>query len=454
MTYEWDFDNNGVVDQTSFNSTTAMKTYSAAASYVAKVTARDGHGNSASNTVALTVAYAPAPSGGGGGSSWHEPQDTATYYLKDLLPSVKYTVAINKEDIAWTSIEFSVNESISRGEVTVRRLLNGTPSGLENVYQYIEASSTFADSMMDVKVSYKINNSWLTANELDKTKMQLARYSDGTWKYLSTTIGSERNGYTEFTSVTSGFSTFAITFPKVIPPQPQLPPEQQPEEPVGELTVAAMPDGSPTFVPINVSGLAVTGITVTPSVRITDVKILAKPVAESDVLATLLAGTRQYFELSATSGGEALGDAGIENVKIIFKLSKADLKDNGLDASSVRLERWSNGCKQESRTPAAQQELCSYSWQSLPTTKVSEDNEYVTYEAVSTGFSLYAIAASAYLHPALVAIIAAAIVIVIAAAILSKFNLLKKRKFWRDGGEPLPSETVLITSEQDNSSLY
>lgn len=456
MTYEWDFDNNGIVDQTSFNSTTALKTYSAAASYAAKVTVRDGHGNSASNTVALTVAYAPAPSGGGSGSSWHEPQDTATYYLRDLFPGMKYTIAINLEDIAWTSIEFSVNESVSRGEIKVRRLLDGTPSGLENVYQYIEASSTFAGNMMGVSVSYKINNSWLAANKLDNTKTRLARYHDGTWKYLSTAIGSERNDYTEFTSVAPGFSTFAITVPKVIPPQPQLPPEQpeQPEKPVGELTVAAMPGGSPTFVPINVSGLAVTGITVTPSVRITDVKILAKTVAESDVLATLLAGTRQYFELSATSGGETLGDSGIENVKIIFKLSKADLKDNGLDASSVRLERWSNGCKQESRTPAAQQELCSSSWQSLPTTKVSEDNEYVTYEAVSTGFSLYAIAASAYLHPALVAIIAAAIVVVIAAVILSKFNLLKKRKFWRDGGEPLTSETVPITSEQDNSSLY
>jgi len=435
LVYEWDFENDGTIDHTSWNSSTALKTYSAEGEYTARVTVADGHGNSASDTTTLTVAYAPRPSKGGGGRGITlPPQDRISNTWFGLVPNVMYEFHINLMLVAFKTITFSVNESLETAQIDVTRLFDAVPAGLENVYQYIEINSTLGDRVRNVEITFEVANSWFVENGLDKTKMKLARYNGSKWEYLETRITSEKTGYMVYKSGSPGLSVFAITTPKI--PTVQQPAEpEEPEKPT-EIVVSIMPGGSPTFVPINVSGLAVTGITVTPSVRITDVKILAKPVAESDVVATMLADAQQYFELSATSGGETLGDSGIESVKIIFRLSKASLREHNLDASSVRLERWNNG------------------WKSLPTTKVSEDDEYVTYEAVSTGFSLYAIAASAYLHPALVAIIAAAIVVVIAAAILSKFKLLKKRKFWRDGGEPLPSETVLITSEQDNSSLY
>jgi hypothetical protein len=83
-------------------------------------------------------------------------------------------------------------------------------------------------------------------------------------------------------------------------------------------------------------------------------------------------------------------------------LDEAELKELGLDAASVRIERFTDN------------------WARLPTTKLAE-NGAITYVSTSPGFSVYAIAADGYIHPALIIIVIVAVALVVVAIGLTKW---------------------------------
>jgi PGF-pre-PGF domain-containing protein len=57
---------------------------------------------------------------------------------------------------------------------------------------------------------FRVKNSWLTANGLDKGNIMLLRYNDG-WKNLQTNITNNDGNYTYFESISPGLSSFAIS---------------------------------------------------------------------------------------------------------------------------------------------------------------------------------------------------------------------------------------------------
>ena len=79
--------------------------------------------------------------------------------------------------------------------------------------------------------------------------------------------------------------------------------------------------------------------------------------------------TYKYLEIRA----DGLPADAISSAKITFKVSKAWLLENNIDANSIKLQRFSG------------------SWQDLPTTKLSEDRNSITYSATTSGFSFFVI---------------------------------------------------------------
>ena len=69
-----------------------------------------------------------------------------------------------------------------------------------------------------------------------------------------------------------------------------------------------------------------------------------------------------------------LQDTNIKQATIKFHVTKEWIKINNIDPNSVALYRWSNG------------------WEKLETKKISEDSNYIHYQAVSPGLSYYAVA--------------------------------------------------------------
>ena len=107
------------------------------------------------------------------------------------------------------------------------------------------------------------------------------------------------------------------------------------------------------------------------NVRITVTRLAAKP----SFIASDAPGTSyKYIEVSPVN----LQDSNIESAKIRFSVEKWWLNLNNLDKTGVLLYRYSGG-----------------SWQRLNTTIIGETSNYDNYEAVTPGFSTFAISVGA-----------------------------------------------------------
>jgi len=65
--------------------------------------------------------------------------------------------------------------------------------------------------MADTTVSFMVEKSWVTDNNIDETTIALYRYSDDNWDKLVTRKVTEDSNSLYFEAETSGFSPFAVT---------------------------------------------------------------------------------------------------------------------------------------------------------------------------------------------------------------------------------------------------
>ena len=66
-------------------------------------------------------------------------------------------------------------------------------------------------NMADTTVSFTVEKSWITVNNIDETTIALYRYSDDTWHKLVTRKIAEDANSLQFEAETPGFSPFAVT---------------------------------------------------------------------------------------------------------------------------------------------------------------------------------------------------------------------------------------------------
>lgn len=224
-----------------------------------------------SPSVSFTVAAAGSSSGGSGTYQTTTQTMTQTRTIAHIADGETASVSFTKTDV--TGIEITVKNAASNVKVTVEKLLT-RPSSVPDVLNQIKDSlSTFNigsklktfgylsinvnmdDSNIDnAKVTFKVDKSWLSENNIDRSNVKLARYHNG-WDSLPTEMSSEDGDYVYYTATTPGFSTFAIigeekivATDKVTPPEELTPVEKAdvadvaggeiPEEPASKSNAA------------------------------------------------------------------------------------------------------------------------------------------------------------------------------------------------------------------------
>ncbi len=147
-----------------------------------------------------------------------------------------------------TLVEFSAKKIVANVKLTVQKL-EGKPASITsdpvsasgNVYKYINITKeNIADADMDkAKINFKVEKSWLSANNFTASQIALKRYVSQ-WELLNTTMTSQDNNYSYYTAQTPGFSIFAVSADKDIATpsqqqeQPPQPPEQEQQPPSAE----------------------------------------------------------------------------------------------------------------------------------------------------------------------------------------------------------------------------
>lgn len=145
--------------------------------------------------------------------------DVSSQYLwKDR--NVTYTFSNSQNDINKISL-FSLKNS---GQITSTveilhnksKLVNTTPKG--SIYKYVNiwlGKGGFTnESVRNITIQFRVNNSWLTQKGLDAESVKLQHYDKGKWQILPTQYLNKENGYTYFKSSVPHFSSFAMTADK------------------------------------------------------------------------------------------------------------------------------------------------------------------------------------------------------------------------------------------------
>jgi PGF-pre-PGF domain-containing protein len=174
--------------------------------------------DSSKNTDCSTSSPSSTSSGGGGGGGGGTLTATSAgtekiHFYQSLISGQEIKINVNRDAIAFEKTEFTVNKDLEGITITIRLLEeDDAPNTIENAYQYVEVET---DGITDndignVKIDFKVNNSWFTDNNFDSDTVVLNRYDDD-WKKLSTIKISK----TSYEATSPGFSLFAITADKL-----------------------------------------------------------------------------------------------------------------------------------------------------------------------------------------------------------------------------------------------
>ncbi|MBI5697816.1 MAG: PGF-pre-PGF domain-containing protein [Thaumarchaeota archaeon] len=137
------------------------------------------------------------------------------------------TFNITKSDtLKVESIEVEVKNTVSNVEVTVKE--SSLPAGANvaiaadqgAVYKYLEITKTNVQDadINKVKIKFKVEKSWATANNIDPATIALQRLVGNDWTTLTTSKVSEDSTYYYFEAESPGLSVFAITGKKLPTP--------------------------------------------------------------------------------------------------------------------------------------------------------------------------------------------------------------------------------------------
>lgn len=119
----------------------------------------------------------------------------------------------------------------------------------------------------------------------------------------------------------------------------------------------------------NIKSVTITSNVDASNASVTVQTLTSKPTATSGFAISGAETVYRYLEFNST-----LSDDEIDEVIIEFQIEKSWLEENGYTTDQIKLTRFNNGA-----------------WTELPTTLVSSDSIYYYFEAVSPGFSYYAI---------------------------------------------------------------
>ncbi len=156
--------------------------------------------------------------GGGGGGSFTTPDssDRLSSTFVSMRSGETYTVKGGRENLAVTSVSFSIDKFILKGEVVVEK--KALPSSIpvaKGAYQYFEITPSVQLTSSDVvraQVEYRIPLFWIEDNDIDTTTIALLRYNNLTdeWERYAANRLKQDSDFVHYSSSIPGFSYFAI----------------------------------------------------------------------------------------------------------------------------------------------------------------------------------------------------------------------------------------------------
>jgi PGF-pre-PGF domain-containing protein len=128
----------------------------------------------------------------------------------------------NSDETGIECIMFTAKADLTNVKITVVKLsgkpeyIAEDPTKVVTIYAYLEIEITADDKYVadddieSLKIRFKVEQTWMKENNIDKETIVLMKYHNNEWQKLPTTVISEDAVYVYFESETTGFSTFAI----------------------------------------------------------------------------------------------------------------------------------------------------------------------------------------------------------------------------------------------------
>ncbi len=169
-------------------------------------------------TEATTTAASSTNRGGGSTTTaiTTEGVSLTKKWITPLNPGVVATMNLMNDKIPVTSLSLEVANRVEKVEIKVTKLdqapATAVPSGTGNVHSYIkvDTQNLKAQDVKSAKFKFKVEKTWLTANNYQVTDVILTRYDGVKWQDLPTKSLGSTGGVETYEAVSPGFSTFAI----------------------------------------------------------------------------------------------------------------------------------------------------------------------------------------------------------------------------------------------------
>jgi PGF-pre-PGF domain-containing protein len=152
-----------------------------------------------------------AGGGGGGGGS---PSEITP---KPISPGESGLFEYNDSTLSIVNVSVTVNKTVTYAKINTVKSITQPPTiaiGAPGIiYQYLTITKTNIDDseITNVKFTFKVEKSWITANNVDPNTIVVYRYVDSIWVALPTTRIGEDATYYYFEAISPGLSVFAVS---------------------------------------------------------------------------------------------------------------------------------------------------------------------------------------------------------------------------------------------------
>ncbi len=191
-----------------------------------------GHEGTCTSTATTTTVSGGGGGGGGGATTTIKatttvPVTTTTLppvVEKKTIPSIESgkTGTVSFTNIPVTDVSIKVKNAVSNVQVTITKTDTAPTTiaiaapGQTYAYLNIEKTNIQDSDISQVKIKFKVEKSWINANNINSNTIALQRYTNGGWTKLTTNKISEDTNFIYFETESPGLSVFAITGEKII----------------------------------------------------------------------------------------------------------------------------------------------------------------------------------------------------------------------------------------------
>jgi len=146
-----------------------------------------------------------------------------TYDMPSITPEENATIPV--ENTALTEITIQVKNAAENVKITVQEVTEGAAGiaigapGTTYKYLNIVAENITDAQIGSVVIRFKVEKSWIIANDIDIATITLNHYDPltGEWTSLPTTYLSEDDTYVYFSAISPGLSIFGVSGSTIIP---------------------------------------------------------------------------------------------------------------------------------------------------------------------------------------------------------------------------------------------